>query len=77
MTVQRLLKAGADVNYQNKVMTVNVELPCKYYFGHPVDPSVYKKLQMVSITVHSQMELFMWIHTRKNGILSTENYSLL
>ena len=28
-TVQKLLEAGANVNYQNKVMTVNVQLPCK------------------------------------------------
>ena len=28
-TVQRLLEAGANVNYQNKVMTMNVQLPCK------------------------------------------------
>ena len=26
--VQRLLEARANVNYQNKVMTVNVQLPC-------------------------------------------------
>ena len=29
-TVQRLLEAGANVNYQNKVMSVNVQLSCKY-----------------------------------------------
>ena len=28
-TVQRLLEAGAHVNHQNKVMTVNVHLHCK------------------------------------------------
>ena len=28
-TVQRLLEAGANVNHQNKVMTVNVVFPCK------------------------------------------------
>ena len=28
-TVQRLLKAGANVNHQTEVMTVNVRLPCK------------------------------------------------
>ena len=28
-TVQRLLDAGANVNHQNKVMTMNVQLPCK------------------------------------------------
>ena len=40
-TVQRLLEAGANVNHQNKVMTVNVQLSCKYvYFRKPVDPSV-------------------------------------
>ena len=27
--VQRLLEAGANVNCLNKVMTVNVQLPCK------------------------------------------------
>ena len=29
-TVQTLLEAGANVNHQNKVMTVNVQLSCKY-----------------------------------------------
>ena len=29
-TVQRLLEAGANVSHQNKVMTMNVQLPCKY-----------------------------------------------
>ena len=28
-TVQRLLEAGANINHQNKVMTVNVQFPCK------------------------------------------------
>ena len=28
-TVQRLLEAGANVNYQYKVMTVNVQVPCE------------------------------------------------
>ena len=28
-TVQRLLEAGANVNHQDKVMTVNVHLHCK------------------------------------------------
>ena len=41
-TVQRLLEAGANVNHQNKVMTVNVKLPCKIPFRNPVHPSVYK-----------------------------------
>ena len=27
--VQRLLGAGANVNHQHKVVTVNVQLPCK------------------------------------------------
>ena len=27
--VQRLLEAGANVKYQDKVMAVNVQLPCK------------------------------------------------
>ena len=27
--VQRLLEAGANINHQNKVMTVNVVFPCK------------------------------------------------
>ena len=27
--VQRLLEAGANVNYQNKVKILNVQLPCK------------------------------------------------
>ena len=39
-TVQRLLEAGANVNHQNKVMTVNVKLPCKIPFRNPVHPSV-------------------------------------
>ena len=28
-TVQRLLEAGANISHQNKVKTVNVQLPCK------------------------------------------------
>ena len=40
-TVQTLLEAGANVNHHNKVMTVNVQLSCKYvHFRKPVDPSV-------------------------------------
>ena len=41
-TVQRLLEAGANVNYQNKVMTVNLQLSCKIcaFQKKPVDPSV-------------------------------------
>ena len=38
-TVQTLLEAGANVNYQNKVMTVNVVFPCKYvHFRKPMTP---------------------------------------
>ena len=37
-TVQRLLEAGANVNYQNKVMTVNVHLSCKYSFQKTCGP---------------------------------------
>ena len=37
-TVQRLLEAGANVNYQNKVMTVNVHLSCIYSFQKTCGP---------------------------------------
>ena len=40
-TVQTLLEAGANVNYQNKVMTVNMLLSCKYvHFRKPEDHTV-------------------------------------
>ena len=40
-TVQILLEAGANVNHQNKVMTVNVVFPCiECTFRKPVDLSM-------------------------------------
>ena len=50
-TVQRLLEAGANVNYQNKMITVNVLLPCiiekEYTFQKTCGPLCVKRWHFV------------------------------
>ena len=55
-TVHTLLEAGANVNYQNKVMTVNVLLSCKYvHFRKPEDPLCVKRGHFAWLEEATQM----------------------
>ena len=62
-TVQRLLAAGANVNHQSKVMTVNVQLPTDTYrqthgpsYFNPCCVCVHVRRGLI-IEVHSTMHL--------------------
>ena len=55
-TVQTLLEAGANVNYQNMVMTVNVLLSCEYvHFRKPEDPLCVKRWHFAGPEEATQM----------------------
>ena len=67
--VQRLLEAGANVNYQNKVMTVNVQLPCKYFkkcgFQKTCGSLSLKWWHFVSLSCHTLTQGDIKMHKKK------------